>query len=432
MNKETQLDNFLLKEILQKGQWISKNSSILVFHGIGYQKPFDTLDIFVRGILDTYIKIGFKKTKFSLTHRVEKIDDKSSVYFYRNSVRIEYDESNFYLDCYEFYWADETENKVSWGDTQNWIRVISDGANNFYDSIKKRGELKRENSLFFTNGVFHNIRYKFIMKLVAGFMPVVGAILGQIMTLLRYIPFVEDLIRIFLKTNDHKLTNLFGDIVAYNSPDPKNKLFEVRQRIKEKAYKSIEYLLEAKNKSSEPMYDNIVIVAHSLGTQIAFDALNETEHALSLKNIKRDNADSIISGFVTFGSHLDKAAFFFFEQIDKEAYIKEQIRKNFYSFKKENSKDNYPIKLKSMLSSSLNSIKWRNYYDANDPVSGHLDYYNGVENIDCNFTKREKSKKRGFLFYISHLYPFTHGRYWNDNNMYTDIIVHYLNELEES
>ncbi|NEW60532.1 hypothetical protein GSY74_04480, partial [Sulfurovum sp. bin170] len=368
--KDDFLDDILLREMLKRDQWISKNSAILVFHGIGYQKPLDTLDTFVRGILDTYIKANFKEELFKLTHMVEKIDDSSGGYLYRNSIRIEYDNFNYYLDCHEFYWADETEDQVSWMDTQSWIKTLIDGANSFYR--KNLGELNRDNSFFFTDGVFHEKRYKFVMKFATGFIPVIGATIRQLGTLFRYIPFMGDLILNIIKSNSKsrsdKLTNLFGDIVAYNSPDPKSRLFQVRQTIKRKAYNSIKYLIETKSNDSTYKYDNIIVAAHSIGTQIAFDALNEIDHGIALKNIKRDAIPDVLSGFVTFGSHLDKAAFFFSEQIDNKAYIKMQIRKNFYAFKEKESEDDYPINLKNMLTPSLNSIVWRNYYDENDPV----------------------------------------------------------------
>ncbi|NEW61225.1 hypothetical protein GSY74_08010, partial [Sulfurovum sp. bin170] len=73
-----------------------------------------------------------------------------------------------------------------------------------------------------------------------------------------------------------------------------------------------------------------------------------------------------------------------------------------------------------------------NYYDENDPVSGHLDYYDGVKNINCNFMRRveESKENKNLLYYLRHLYPFTHGRYWEDSRMYADIIIQYLNESD--
>ena len=62
----------------------------------------------------------------------------------------------------------------------------------------------------------------------------------------------------------------------------------------------------------------------------------------------------------------------------------------------------------------LEHIEWRNYFDMHDAVSGSLDYYKDVINIDCKF-----KAKAGFL-------SFTHSDYWECDDFYKDIIHHFL------
>lgn len=432
--KDNFLDDILLREMLEKDQWITQNSAILVFHGIGHQKPFETLDIFVRGMLDTYIKVGFNVKSFTLIHQLAKKDDGMGGYLYKNS--------DYYLDCYEFYWAPATENKVSWLDTKDWIHNFTNGAKKFYKNKKEEGEANHDESFFFSNGVFNVRRYIFIMNFTTLFVPMLGGIFTQLGRLIRYIPLIGDPIyNVFKFKESHfsdSLINRFGDIVAYNSPDPKNKLFKTRRTIQKKAYKAIRYLIEVENDKEFNQhfmykYDNVLIVAHSLGSQIAFDALTAIDHRIALKEIQRENILNVLSGFVTFGSPLDKTAFFFSEQTEDESYIKAQIRNNFYCFKQKNSihDKKYPFKVKNLLKSTLSSIEWRNYYDANDFTSGHLDYYANVTNINCDFMRNDNGKKNLF-FYLRHLYPSTHNEYWKDNRMYTDIIVNYFARNEQT
>lgn len=149
------LQRMMMDELLKRGQWIAKNSAIVVFHGIGYQKPLETLDIFVRGLLETYVKAGFDAQSFTLTHQLAKKEDGRGGYWYENFIRIIYKDSAYYLDCYEFYWAPATEDKVSWSDTQNWIKTLTRGANKFYKEKQEQGEYCQDDGFFFPNGVFN-------------------------------------------------------------------------------------------------------------------------------------------------------------------------------------------------------------------------------------------------------------------------------------
>ena len=429
--KSTFIDCNLLKEIKESGKWISQNSAILVFHGIGDQKPFETLDSFVRGTLKTYESAGFEKEKFIVNHDLVK-HTKGDNHWYENIIRVYYEgEDGYYLDFYEFYWADKTEDKVSWSDMQDWVNTIVKGATEFYDKKKERGNIVKDNSLFFQDGVFKKGLYRTSLKFATITIPLFEKIVFSLVDMVRYTPIVGDLLyRMFnSKSKSKKLTNVLGDIVAYNSPDPKNKLFKTRREIQKEASIAIQNLIEAKDNITYK-YNKIIIAAHSLGTQIAFDGLNSIDHKVALKDIKRKNINAELFGFITFGSHLDKAAFFFTEQTKNENYIKAQIRNNFYAFKRcsDLKIDDSWFEVQNIkLKSTLSDIPWRNYYDINDPVSGELDYYDKVTNIRCDYVSSAPKNKKSTLFYLRHLYPFTHSYYWDDDRIYRDMIIDYLN-----
>ena len=429
--KSTFIDCNLLKEIKESGKWISQNSAILVFHGIGDQKPFETLDSFVRGTLKTYESAGFEKEKFIVNHDLVK-HTKGDNHWYENIIRVYYEgEDGYYLDFYEFYWADKTEDKVSWSDMQDWVNTIVDGATKFYKNKEEIAKKAKDNSVFFQKGVFNKYLYLISLKFVTITIPLFENIISSIINIVRYIPIVGDLLyRMFnSKSKSKKLINVLGDIVAYNSPDPKNKLFKTRREIQKEASIAIQNLIEAKDNITYK-YNKIIIAAHSLGTQIAFDGLNSIDHKVALKDIKRKNINAELFGFITFGSHLDKAAFFFTEQTPKKSYIKAQIRNNFYAFKRcsDLKIDDSWFEVQNIkLKSTLSDIEWRNYYDINDPVSGELDYYDKVTNIRCDYVSSAPKNKKSTLFYLCHLYPFTHSYYWDDDRIYSDMIIDYLN-----
>lgn len=446
------LNDVFNKEMIKKDHWVAKKSAIMIFHGVGNQRPFDTLDTFARGMLETFADAGFDAEAFTLTHQFAKRDDGRGGSWFDNVIRVTYKNSENYLDFYEFYWAPETENKVSLLDTQNWIQNLANGAKKFYQDQKRLGETYHDESFFFAeNGDFREERYRRFIKVATMFIPLMMFFIEKIGALIMYIPFIGalayNLVKSLQKSSLHALSNIVGDVVAYNSPDPKNRLFEVRRSIQQKAYAAIKYLVEPMEGTDKEetvyQYDKVIIASHSLGTQVAFDALNILNQKISLNEVKgvdqdgyindadvpRRKISDLLSGFITFGSHLDKAAFFFREQTEKNAYLKEQIRSDFYCFKQKqwNFDDNRKFTLHSSLKHYLDDITWRNYYDANDPVSGHLDYYHNVTNLNCDFTGKSGHHYDNIAkSCIDRLYPFTHSYYWSDKRMYGDIIVHYL------
>ena len=119
-----------------------------------------------------------------------------------------------------------------------------------------------------------------------------------------------------------------------------------------------------------------------------------------------------ITGFVTFGSPLDKIAFFLRRRGEKDQEILRQIVGQNVNFK---SKSLYPdwepsIKINSKIEPYLDgTVTWLNFWDPKDPISGPLDFYR-VEDRDNR--KLDLGAKWGVA----------HTSYWNHQKMYQDII----------
>jgi hypothetical protein len=188
---------------------------------------------------------------------------------------------------------------------------------------------------------------------------------------------------------------------------------------------------DAELKILDAYYPSVVVAGHSLGSQVAYDALNKLNLLLNegdiktytnraISKLKKGNKiDEQVKGFITFGSPLDKIIFFLRENVPDNNYIRQQIVNHYHGFKlravdhhnNESSNRDF-VKADCGLVRYLEEIKWRNYYDNKDYVSGGLDYYTGLTNVDCHF----KSKKLDF----------THSNYWDCPDFYRDIIKHYL------
>jgi hypothetical protein len=166
-----------------------------------------------------------------------------------------------------------------------------------------------------------------------------------------------------------------GDVAIYVDSNKLDRFDKIRKEIKQIALDSVMGIYTARNQDdSDFEYSKIAIVGHSLGSVIAYDTLNQLL-----------NLDEICSHPVgvagrtclleTFGSPLDKIAFFFTIQGTQTFHIREQLAavvqpliQDYVKFRK---------------------FPWVNVYSRNDIISGSLKFYDvpnmtvppGVQNL---------------------------------------------------
>jgi hypothetical protein len=97
----------------------SKRMAMLVIHGIGEQNPYETLDSFARGLLTCL------RQKFHFTVDISPLEialkDWTQVGMHLQVKDGEGRGEEGSIDLFEFYWAPETEDKLSWKDTLRWL-----------------------------------------------------------------------------------------------------------------------------------------------------------------------------------------------------------------------------------------------------------------------------------------------------------------------
>jgi hypothetical protein len=112
--------------------------------------------------------------------------------------------------------------------------------------------------------------------------------------------------------------------------------------------------------NGEFLYDKIAVVGHSLGSVIAYDTLNALLNAekLSLTELKIASRTCLLE---TFGSPLDKIAFFFNVQGNEASHIREQLA----------------AAAQPLITSyeDFRRFPWINVYSPNDIVSGKVELY---------------------------------------------------------
>jgi pimeloyl-ACP methyl ester carboxylesterase len=174
----------------------------------------------------------------------------------------------------------------------------------------------------------------------------------------------------------------------------KSQFYAVRKQILDDAVNELRALLK------ENRYRRILVVGHSLGSVIGFDALNRISHEMNTGGIA-PNLASRITGFITFGSPLDKIAFFFREHTPDDEYLRRQILTHYHSFKaRPLSEQHNPKEISNPFTGYLDHVHWVNFWDAQDKVSGQLDFYRVDENVQLRMNKGELNAHNGYWEYI--------------------------------
>jgi hypothetical protein len=150
-----------------------------------------------------------------------------------------------------------------------------------------------------------------------------------------------------------------GDVAAYVSAQKLDRFNTIRQRIKQIALDSARAVYLAQE-GEEFLYEKIAVVGHSLGSVIAYDTLNGLLNAekLSLTDLKIAERTCLLE---TFGSPLDKIAFFFSYQGKDTFHIREKLAEV----------------VQPLISSyeEFRRFPWINIYSPNDIISGKVEMY---------------------------------------------------------
>jgi hypothetical protein len=395
------------------GGWIPGPTAVLVVHGVGNQEPLQTLDQFGRGLLLEFKARGWS---LDLQHRVAASAD--SRCGAAQSLRLHPPGGGPPLDVYEYYWADIPQDRAPLGAIQRWLDGAVKGARAFYrDNEKLVAKYEQGGSLFFRGGRFNYWRYWWFLFLVGQAIPTVTGTLQWLVNLVRSIPLAGQWLSVPMSRLEDDvldlLTNVAGDVVVFNSVQARSPFLGLRESILRGCVKALRGLVEPEGDGpwSERAwkYDRVIVAGHSLGSQVGFEAINRLNLLAATGQLRgidasghfSDGRDRIavrgrrvlgelLGGFVTFGSPLDKVAFFFREQAKAEESIRRRMLGHLRGFKQ---KPWDPGEIDGLapegfgppLARLLDEVRWVNYFDRNDPVSGSLDYYEPLENRGCNF-----------------------------------------------
>ncbi len=393
-----------------------KKTAILVIHGVGPHTSFQACDSFIQGFCSTFTGIeGPEKNEqvFKLQHKL-KLRREGGMPWVQNYVSFpvpgkERDET---IDFYEYFWDIYMVHKASFNDAFKMLSKASKSASEFYKEFGKQhpdilvkatdvGEFGRKRKFGLGKPEFRP----------AGYLKLLGPLFAFIAIISPYMPGLLKLLDIWSETRLPILKQLFGalggfmkeqvpdfigDLVRYLDLNPRSELFEIRRNIINGSLDELRALLK------DDSYKEIIIAGHSLGSVIAYDALNrviqevsveeaaQAEGKISTENMIKRKEVKKITGFISFGSPLDKIALFFREHVKKNKRVQREVLANLRGFRsirmeeyKTHTKpgDKSETELRFDVSNPIGtewdkSIKWLNFYHKQDIISGKLDLYN--------------------------------------------------------
>ncbi len=457
-----------------------KRTAIWVVHGMGRQRPFETLGVFSKG-LGAALESAPPTPQFIDQHG-----------WHQSAVRLTKQGTDHLIDVYEYYWAPQTEGKITLRAVYWWLirsalvpyLYITENlrlrADERRHQKRLRSELLRLAFFFFTlvaliavgvaylwagrwmalrgseflqdldrSGVTTSVAL--MVKAGLGFIHVLALAIWTWLLAVSFgssqkhkiralSPLTRWKWRLFLNATFLFLALSFdllvpfygptflnllvpatviavafalyrwirsimveyvGDVAIYVSSNAFSAYYDVRKKILDGAVDMLTSILrddepqDASRTSSAHRYDEVVVVAHSLGSVIAYDALNRIlvqNQVVRADGTVRAVPIQKVRLFVTCGSPLEKIYYFFRERIPEKETIRKAITDLLYPLIKGHTHE-------------LDTMQWLNFWTPRDPVSGYLYHYPVTRNIECD----------------DGVPLFAHTRYWEDGAVYTTI-----------
>lgn len=156
------------------------------------------------------------------------------------------------------------------------------------------------------------------------------------------------------------LVQYLGDVAVYVTSNKLDRFYKLRQEIKAVALNALRAVYQQKDESH---YDQVIVVGHSLGSVIVYDALNAMINEDMLNGGSLDVAGRTPM-LVTFASPLDKLAFLFALQKNKTDEAREALAASLQPLV-----ESYDFRPK----------RWINIYSPWDIIGGKILFYDSPD-----------------------------------------------------
>lgn len=220
-------------------------------------------------------------------------------------------------------------------------------------------------------------------------------------------------LRLALSLANDFFVNRIGDVQVYTTRDWNSDLHTLREKITETAQRTIQQVLDSHEHhmfGKTPTYERVYILAHSLGSTIAMDALIRLHQLFQAGTLPKKDWQRI-RGLVTFGTALEKTKFFFDLAHPSFSQSYDQWRGQVYG----TIFSNDPKELMK----ATEEIYWTNYWYFTDIVANEIQTYrNGHKKLHAN-GKAEQICRNVRLASRFPRVLWVHGDYIQDGALWT-------------
>lgn len=248
-----------------------KRQAVIIIHGMGEQRPMDTLRSFVDSLKN---HLGEQDDSEKKARVWSKPDGISEIYETRR-LTLSSTRNRPITDFYEFYWAHNMRD-TKFKDFFTWI----------FKLLFSRGSKIPFRLLSVWKTIWVFLFLSVLISTLIIFFVGIEKLKGY-WTAIAIVPFLFSLIVLFVEST---FLSTVGDAGRYFTPSPGN--IGERSKIRQQG---IAFLNRIHNRPDGEKYDRIILVAHSLGGVIAYDLLRLlwTEYNETYEKVSDVNQDSL-------------------------------------------------------------------------------------------------------------------------------------------
>jgi pimeloyl-ACP methyl ester carboxylesterase len=195
------------------------------------------------------------------------------------------------------------------------------------------------------------------------------------------------------------LIEYVGDVAAYVSPHKLDRFNDIRAEIQGE----ITTVLHAIYESSEN-YDKVIVMGHSLGSVVAYDALNTILAKAEITGGHNKIIDKT-KGFITFGTPLNKVAFLFARRGD----AKSDIRGRLAEVRQPLIHDKYY--------NTFRKIPWINVFAKRDIIGAKLTFFDRLNPLAPHTRKVQNVVDKDALIPIM-----AHNEFWDNPTLFEKLL----------
>lgn len=388
--------------------WPAADTAFVVTHGNLSKDPFWVIDRFTHGLLAA-LEAANPGSKIELEHKLRRSRNAEGEWV-ESYVRLKRAGSAACIDIYEYYWDVYMVHPPSWASLRAWLGMLASNAVQLHLQPKEGEGPGRDPE--YGSGMWFILLWGLAWLFSLILSPLALLAPERASKWLCFLP--------------KAMARFASDTTTYLVNNVRSGDYRIRRQVLDGA------VGQAASIMRDDRYGHVVLAGHSLGSVIMYDVINRlrrdacapstAEGSLLGGTTAERNADlGRLSAFVSFGSPLDKVAYFFHRRVPDDEDVRREILDHLHGFRRVRLRE--PVRILEayrrsaarrlgmlgpddaskaeqappghsaggathppkdpMCSAPLDGLRWLNFYHVHDGAAGHLDAYSPVENFRC-------------------------------------------------